>query len=192
MNYRATEHGTNTWDGKGITSDGSTGYTDLNFYPASTYQGGNININAFDFGCWVITYGAVTHNDMGCIDNTYSPSTGTFLSSRQLDNNAYCSVNGNQSGTTLIGTNNPAVELQSVKVSGSTVTMYNKGVIVGTNTCSNYHIPTNSMFAQCGDVNGSPANFSTSKYAMFFIGDGSVNHANVERIFKYFATANGY
>lgn len=154
------EHGSITYTSTGLTSDGSTGYIDMNIIPnnvmtttsgyMSLYVRTNVNQNTFDMG----------------VSNNGSDAGGTFLVTRysgvsygQYGNGSYANTLGSAS----------SIGYWAVLRDGGVTYLYKNGVSVK-NTTEAATMATFSAFLSTYNIGGSPDVKSSKEYGLSTMG----------------------
>ena len=163
----STPHGTLTFSaGAGYTGNGTTGYIDTNFNPATA--GGNFSANSATLLAYVLTnrnvfqnYVAIGASSGGVIYSFVQPYTNS--------GNVY-EMNGN-TFPGVPGSNAQGLWINS-RTSSTAIALDQNGVNVGTATSTSNGVVNNSIYVGAFDDGGSAVDFSTDQWAADGIGGG--------------------
>lgn len=184
----ATEHGNLTTTGltaSGYVGDGSTGYFDSGFGPATGPNGTDASAM---FGCYITSARASGGGQQSGVQDSFIEqlSPYNFGNTQWQINNAFIQVattsaNGLWAGTQL----------------SNTITVYNFSTTngasgsIGTAANASPHISANNIFFSGFNSSGTPSNFSTDTHAAGYLGSGGINVATFATDLNAYMTAWG-
>ena len=157
-NTPASWNGTFTINSGGFTGNGSNGYGNLNWNPAT--QGVNYIQDSAGVDLYITTNVNESKEDIGCNDGT------NYITMRSRGSD-FIYNNLNTSNLNFLTANTDSRGLISIDRSSSTVVKnYRNGVQVGSNgSKASTTIPSRNIYLGCSNGNGTATNFATKTYA---------------------------
>lgn len=158
--FRLTFSGSITHNANGMTGDGISGYADTNFNDTTN----SVDRNNFGIGLYCRTNDTQSTVDMGSVIS-FNYTSLTIRANSTTD--GYGTYSAQAAGNYLI---NSQGLIYTQRISSTTDGLYRNGILVNSSGLSTTGTSHNqNYFLMCRNLTGSPTNYSSRNYSMFFI-----------------------
>ncbi len=166
--YNASFNGGISWvANSGWTSNGTTGYINSNYNPATT--GVNYTLNSGCFGFYLTTSTGDGAAPMGC-------QTPSFIIGNPLNGGLVYGLVNTATAPSVSSDDNSTKGLFSfVRTNATTIQIWHNGIMLASIADNSTAIPSYNIYELCRNTAGVASLFSTNTIAFSFVGSGTID-----------------